>query len=123
MKPCAEARESNRIARRPKGKNGRTSGKSVEFFNDIGAKRSNRHTEDVRAAVGTIHCQASLVVFVATDVRIIMPRREDRVDGARPPLRQRFGKGSMVLVGCFSIGAILVIFIGAIVVYGGINAG
>ena len=52
-----------------------------------------------------------------------MPRRENRVDGARPPLRQRFGKGSMVLVGCFSIGAILAIFIGAIVVYGGINAG
>ena len=36
---------------------------------------------------------------------------------------KKFGSGSMILVGTFSTGVIVAIFIGAIVVYGGINAG
>lgn len=52
-----------------------------------------------------------------------MASRQDRVNSGRPPLKQRFGKGSMILVGALSLGAILAIFVGVIIVYGGLNAG
>lgn len=37
--------------------------------------------------------------------------------------RKKFGSASMILVGSFSMVAVLGVFVGAIVVYGGINAG
>lgn len=49
--------------------------------------------------------------------------RREKVDRGRPALKQRFGRGSMILVGVLSIAAILAIFVGIIVVYGGLHGG
>jgi hypothetical protein len=71
LRPCAEARGRNVSLPCPEDRNGRTRGKCIEFFNDIGRKQqASQNADNGDTFVGEIMAHYDLVLHAVKAGRV-----------------------------------------------------